>query len=122
MINVDFKENSIIVCNENVKKNILQRNFEEKKLCNLTFINIDEFIKRYTFKISKEAIIHSMKFLSMSFKNTVTIINNIYYVECDKEYNDSKLNKLRDLKKELIENKLLEFDLYFKQFIKGKNI
>ena len=60
MINVDFKENSIIVCNENVKKNILKRNFEEKKLCNLTFINIDEFIKRYTFKISKEAIIYSM--------------------------------------------------------------
>lgn len=119
---MDFKENSIIVCNENVKKNILKRNFEEKKLCNLTFINIDEFIKRYTFKISKEAIIYSMKFLSMSFKNTVTIINNIYYVECDKEYDDYKLNKLRDLKKELIENKLLEFDLYFKQFIKGKNI
>lgn len=117
-----YKENSIIICNNSVKTNILTECFKQKMLCNYTFINLDDFIKRFTFRITDEAVVFAMKFLNMSYKNTLAIINNIYYIDSEKEYMDEKLVLLSELKKTLIEQGLLEYDLYFKEFINGKNI
>lgn len=117
-----FKENSIIICSDNMKMDILKRNFEEKKFFNYTFISLKDFIERYTFKITKEAIVYAMQYLSLSYKNTKTIIQNLYYIDCNDEYNDEKLNRLKGLKKELDDKRLLDYDLYFNEFLKDKNI
>lgn len=117
-----YEDNSIIICNQNTKVHILKENFNNKKLFNYTFISLSEFIKRYTFKITDKAVIFAMEYLSLSYKNALTLIDNIYYVSLDSTYNDSKLILLQDLKRKLIENNLLEFDPIFKEFIKGKKI
>ncbi len=102
--------------------NILKKSFEEKKLFNYTFISLDDFISRYTFRITNEALIFAMNYLSLSYQNTKAIIKNIYYIDSKKEYNDDKLELLKGLKNALVDNDLLEYDFCFKEFISGKTI
>ena len=45
----------------------------------------------------------------------------LFYIE-DKKYNSDKLNFLVRLKKELDDNNLLIYDIYFKEYIKNKDI
>ena len=117
-----FKENSIIICNQNTKKRILEDNFRQKKLFNATFFSLQEFIERLCFKITDEAITYSKHFLNTSYENAKIIVPNIYLIDLEEEYCDSKLLELQNLKKELIFNGLLEFDTLFKEFIKDKTI
>lgn len=117
-----FDNNSIIICNQETKTKILKANFENKKLFNHTFISLSDFISRYTFKITDQAVVYAMRYLSQSYKNTLVIIKNIYLIDLDSTYNDSKLILLQNLKRELINEGLLEIDNLFKGFIKGKKI
>ena len=119
---MNIKENSIIVCDRNTKRKILKQSFQEKKLFDYTFITPSDFKNRYYFKITDQAVVFAMQFLSMSYANAKQIINSIYYIDEDITYTDSKLMQLQVLKRKLIEEGLLEFDLPFIDFIKGKNI
>lgn len=46
----------------------------------------------------------------------------MYVVDINKTYNSSKLNFLKELKKELIDNKLIYFNNTFKEYLKDKTI
>ena len=48
-------------------------------------------------------------------------LDNIIYIQ-NKEYKSNKLNKLKDLKEELISNNLLTFDNLFTNYLKNKRI
>ena len=117
-----FKENSIIICNQNTKKRILEDNFRQKKLFNATFFSLQEFINKLCFKITDEAIVYSQKFLNTSYANAKVIVPYIYYIDLEETYSDSKLVELQNLRKELDAKKLLEYDSFFKEFIKDKTI
>ena len=117
-----FKENSIIICNQNTKKRILEDNFRQKKLFNATFFSLQEFINKLCFKITDEAIVYSQKFLKTSYANAKVIVPYIYYIDLEETYSDSKLVELQNLRKELDAKKLLEYDSFFKEFIKDKTI
>lgn len=119
---MNIKENSIIICDKNTKKNILKQSFLEKKLFDYTFITLSDFKSRYNFKITDEAIVYAMEFLLTSYENAKQIINSIYYIDIEATYKDQKLIQLQELKVKLIEQNLLEYDTLFKEFIKGKDI
>lgn len=119
---MEFVNNSIIICDESVKRNILKRSFDEKKLFNYTFLSLNEFKNRYLFKISDEAVIFSMEYLALSYENSKKVIQDIYLIDENTLYKEDKLNKLKELKKELLSRKLLEIDELFLHFIKDKNI
>ena len=119
---MNVRDNSIIVCDQNTKNEILKQTFHQKKLFNTTFFSLEEFKNRFFFKITDQAVLYASKFLKMSYKNAKVIVKNIYYVDLNDEYTDNKLLQLQSLKKELIEKDLLEFDNLFAQFIKDKSI
>ena len=124
---MSFESKSIIICDENTKSTILKQNATLNKIIDYTFISLSEFKKRYEYRITNEGIIYAMKKLSLSYKNTLSIIENIYYIknnpyEDEKYKNDKKLTDLYDLKEELAKNNYLEFDPLFKKNIKGKKI
>lgn len=117
-----LKENSIIVCNQNTKKKILEVNFNQKKLFNATFFTLEEFKSRFCFKIIDQAVVFAANFLNISYKNAKIIVKNLYYIDIEEEYSDEKLIQLQSLKNELINKNLLEFDDLFIEFISGKEI
>lgn len=119
-----FEDNSIIICKSDFKKKILKSNSLSNSVSNYTFFTLEEFIKRYTFEITNEAVVYAMNQLGMSYKNTLTIIKYLYYIDVKSEYSeeDIKLQKFLELKNNLSINGKLKKDSLFLEFIKGKKI
>ncbi len=114
----DIKDDSIVICNNEYKNQILK---ELRKLINIKFISMDEFIKSYYFDYDEKTILYLIKKYNIKYEIALEYLKNIYYVE-DIHFNDEKLDFLVHLKQELIQNNLLIFNNRFKKYIKDKNI
>ena len=113
-----IKNNTIIICNSNYKIQILK---DIKKLINIKFMSMDEFIKSYYFDYDEKTILYVIKKYNVKYEIAHTYLNNLIYIE-DKKYNNAKLDFLVNLKKDLIDNNLLIFNNKFKNLIKDKEI
>lgn len=113
-----IKNNTIIICNNNYKIQILK---SIKKLINIKFMSMDEFIKLYYFDYDEKTILYLIKKYNIKYEIALEYLNNLIYIE-DKNYNNEKLDFLVNLKKELIENNLLIFNNKFKNYISDKDI
>lgn len=114
----NIKNNTIIICNNNYKMQILK---DIKKLINIKFMSMDEFIKSYYFDYDEKTILYVIKKYNIKYEIVLEYLNNLIYIE-DKNYNNKKLDFLVNLKKELIDNNLLIFNIKFKNLIKDKEI
>lgn len=114
----NIKNNSIVICDDDCKIQILKN---LKKLVNIKFMNMNEFIKNYCFDYDEKTILYLIKTYKIKYEIALEYLKNLYYIE-DKSYNESKLDFLVKVKKELINNNLLIFNNKFKEYIKGKNI
>ena len=113
-----IKNNSIVICNSNYKIKLLKG---IKKLINIKFISMDEFIKSYYFDYDEKTILYVIKKYGVKYEIALEYLQNLIYIE-DKKYNNEKLDFLVNLKNELIENRLLIFNDKFKNYIKDKDI
>lgn len=113
-----LKNNSIIICDNDCKIQILKN---LKKLVNIKFMTMSEFIKNYCFDYDEKTILYLIKNYNIKYEVALEYLNNLYYIE-DKLYNEPKLDFLSKLKRELINNNLLIFNNKFKEYIKNKNI
>ena len=114
----DIKNNTIIICNNNYKIQILK---DIKKLMNVKFMSMDEFIKSYCFDYDEKTILYVIKKYNIKYDIAKTYLDNLIYIE-DKKYSNEKLDFLVNLKKELIDNNLLIFNNKFKNYINNKDI
>lgn len=112
----------IIICPNDEKNNILNSFNNDSKLHNIKFMTKNEFIKNYFFDYDYEAIYYLMKKYKYNLDVCKVYLKNMYVIDIDKTYNNEKLKFLKDLKIELIENKLIKFNVFFKNYIKNKNI
>ena len=113
-----IKNNTIIICNNDCKKQILQ---DIKQLINIKFMSMDEFIKLYYFDYDEKTILYLIKRYNIKYEIALEYLNNLIYIE-DKIYNNEKLDFLVNIKKELIDNNLLIFNNKFKNYISDKDI
>lgn len=118
MKNID---NTVIVCSNEHKKVILNSLNNTDKLYDVSFMTINELIKRYYFNYDEHAISYLMHKYGYKYDIAVIYLNNLYYVE-DKNYDSANLNKLVSIKKELIDNNLLIYDDLFIDYIKNRKI
>ncbi|MBR6690650.1 MAG: PD-(D/E)XK nuclease family protein [Bacilli bacterium] len=114
----NLKNNTIIICNNNYKLQLLK---DIKKLINIKFMSMDEFIKSYYFDYDEKTILYIIKKYNIKYEIALEYLNNLIYIE-DKNYNNKKLDFLVNLKKELIANNLLIFNNKFKSYISDKDI
>ena len=113
----DIKNNSIIICDNSYKIQILKN---IKKLINIKFMTMDEFIKSYYFDYDEKTILYVIKKYNIKYELALEYLNNLIYIE-NKKYNN-KLDFLVELKKDFIEKNLLIFNNKFKNYIKTKEI
>lgn len=113
-----FKENSIIITSNTQKKDILNSN---KKLRYYKIYTLTEFNKLYYFDYNKKTIYYVMNKYNVNHEIAKIYIKNIYNIE-DKVYKNNKLNFLIELKRDLINNKLLKTNKLFLEYLKNKNI
>ena len=114
----NIKDNTIIICDNNYKIQILEN---LKKLINIKFISMNEFIKSYYFDYDEKTILYLIKKYNIKYEIALEYLSNLIYIE-DKEYNNEKLNFLGNLKQELIDNNLLIFNNKFKNILQNKDI
>lgn len=108
-------DNSIVVCSNTIKNQILKQNI----LLNIKIMNINELIKKLTFNYDDHAILKVIEKENVKYSLAQMYLDNIYYIE-DKEYQNKKLNKLKEIK-EYVKNDLI-YDELFKEYIKNKKI
>ena len=81
-----FKNNSIYIVPNNLKKKILLELSKENEIKNIKFFSLKEFIDNLTFKYDEKSIYYLMKNYNYKYKNAIVILDNLKYVE-NKEYN-----------------------------------
>ena len=114
----NISNNTIIICNSNYKIQLLKN---IKKLINIKFMSMDEFIKSYYFDYDEKTILYLIKKYNIKYEIALEYLNNLIYFE-DINYNNEKLDFLVNIKIDLIENNLIIFNNKFKNYIKNKNV
>lgn len=117
----ELKNNSLLICPNDIKKIILQELNKLNKLINIKFMTIEELVKKYYFDYDNKTILYLINNYHINYDIAIIYLRNIYYVG-DSNYTDSKLNKLKNIKKDLQEHNLLIKDKLFKDFLKNKEI
>ena len=117
----ELKNNSLLICPNDIKKIILQELNKLNKLINIKFMTIEELVKKYYFDYDNKTILYLINNYHINYDIAIIYLRNIYYIN-DYNYTDSKLNKLKNIKKDLQDHNLLIKDKLFKDFLKNKEI
>ena len=112
----------IIICPNEEKLNILNNLSNNKELHSIKFMTINEFINNYFFSYKKETLYFLMKKYNLNIDVAKVYLNNLYFIDINKEYKNKKLVFLKDIKKDLIDNNLLIFNNTFRKYIEDKEI
>lgn len=115
-----INDDLVIVCPSTVKKKILNKYCD--KLYNFTFMSKEEFKNHYYFKYSNLTINYLLEKYNYNLDVCKTYLDSLYVIDINKNYTNSKLQFLKSLKQELIENNLLEFDKFFLDYLKTKKL
>ena len=119
---LDIQNKTIIICEENYKMNILKQLSQSKLFLDVKFFSKKEFFNEYLFKYNEKTISYLVNKYNYKVDVAKMYLENLYYIDENKEYNSSKLQFLVNLKRELLENNLLVFNSNFKEYIKNFKI
>ena len=113
---VNMKDNLLIVCPNDEKYKILD-SINKDKLYNIKFMTKKEFFDSYFFKYDLKTIYYLINKYNYDIDVVKVYLNNLYFIDLNKTYKNSKLKFLSNLKKELIDNNLLIFNKAFRKSI-----
>ena len=113
---------ALVICPNDLKMDILDSNSQEESLMNLKFIDKKEFINNYYFSYDDRTIQYLMDKYNLNLDVVKVYLKYLYVIDIDKEYENKKLNNLKEIKKELINNNLLIENKAFKEYLKNKVI
>ncbi len=119
---LELVDNAIYIVPNSLKMKILDYLSLDSKIYNISFISLNEFEKHYFFDIKEEAIIYLLDKTNENLDILRQMLSNLYKIDVDKDYKESKLKRLRELYIDLEEKKYLIFDKGFKDYLKTKKI
>lgn len=113
----DINRETLIICNDSVRDKIISLGI----LKPIKIMNIYEFMSKYLFSYDEDAILYVMDKYNVKYDIAHEYINNLYYVN-NGYYNNSKLDFLVNLKKELNDNNLLIHNDKFIDYVRRVKI
>ena len=119
-MNIEDLKNKIVIIKDSSKKSLLSKINQENKLINVKIITLSELKKKYLFDYTKETIFYVVNKYNVIQDIAKKYIENLYYLNDNTEY--EKVNKLREIKEDLLSNNLIKENKLFKNFLKNKNI
>lgn len=118
-----YQDKDLLMITPNEEKlNILDKFTNENKLYNIKFMTIEEFQKNYFFDYDERAVSYLMDKYNFQIDVAGIYLKNLYFIKLDKTYHHSKLIKLQQIKKELLDSSLICEYPYFKEYLKNKTI
>ena len=116
-----IKDNTLLIVPNNIKDDILKYINNKNELIDVKFMSLTELKKKYLFDYNEQTIYYLVNKYNIKPSIAKIYLQNMYYIN-NGNYSSKKLNDLKKLKKELIENKLLIVDKFFKHYLKQKNV
>ena len=111
-MNYKISDNSLVICPNIIKENILLDLSNKKELINVKFMDINEFKKNYYGTYKNDAMYFLLKNFNINYDVAKEYLDNIFY----------GYNKLNDVYNDLKANDLLVFNPYFRGELENKNI
>ena len=112
--------NSIIIAPDNLKKALL-KSMSKDTLSNIKVITLTEVRQKFYFNYDERAIYYLMEKYNYVIDVAKMYLSKLYEVN-DNPFNSPKIQKIIDLKQELISNNLLKYSPNFIQYLKNKTI
>ncbi len=109
--------NKIIILKDELKNNFLNN---INSLLNIKIITLSELKKKYYFDYDKKALYFISKKYNVIYDVSKKYIESIYLI--NDKYHSKKVDFLRKIKDELIDNNLIEYNEIFHEFLKNKEI
>ena len=121
-MNKYIKDNLLIICPNEEKIKILDNLNKEDKLYDIKFMTKEEFKNNYYFSYNEKTLYYLLTKYNLNLDVAKVYLKNLYVIDISKDYSSPKLKFLQNIKKELLENNLLEENKNFKKYISTKNI
>ena len=109
----------LIICPNDTKLQLLGSNNE---LTNIKYMTKSEYLSKYYFSYDDKALYYLMDKYNLNVDVAKVYLNNLYIINEDKDYKDEKLKYLREIKIDLINNKLLSYSPTFKKYLDNLDI
>ena len=113
-------ENANIIITTNTQKKELLKKFNDS-LLNIKIYTLSEFNRLFYYDYNEQTILYVMHKYNVIYEIAKIYLSNLTYIE-NKAYQSPKLNFLKELKEDLINNKLITINKLFKESIKNKKI
>ena len=117
-----FNDNSIYIVPNSLKLKLLDILSKENKIYNITFISLEELEKHYFFDIKEDALLYLLDKTNENIDVLKLMLKNLYKINVNKDYKESKLNNLKSLYLNLKDNNYLIFDKGYREYLLTKNI
>ena len=115
-----LENNMLVICPNEEKIKILHTLEQQNKLYNIKFMTKQEYLNNYFFTYQDNAILYLMKKYHYKVDVCKVYLKYLYVIDENKIYQNKKINFLQKLKKELIQENLLEYNPAFKEYLKNK--
>ena len=113
-----INDSSIVLVNSCNKNNFIKK-ISEDKLLDIKVMTFNELKSKLLFSYDEKAIYEIMIRENVSYVIAKKYIENLYWLD---DIDSSKVNKLLNIKKYLMEENLITFNELFKESLKNKNI
>ena len=117
-----FNDDSIYIVPNSLKLKLLDILSKENKIYNISFISLEELEKHYFFDIKEDALLYLLDKTNENIDVLKLMLKNLYKIDINKDYKETKLNNLKTLYLDLKENNYLIFDKGYKEYLLTKNI
>ena len=107
--NLTISNNTLLVIPNNIKNKVIKKLSMDNVIYNIKIMSLEEFRNKFYFSYDEKSIYYLMNKYGYKYSISKEYLDNLYYVKND-DYKNDKLKFLKDLKLELVNNNLLEFD------------
>ena len=114
----NLKNKTLLITPSKLKNKIIDEIMSLNSLLNIKVMSIDEVKNRLFFEKKNEAFYYVYKECNKPLSIVNNLINFLYYIDVNKEYNSLKLKELKEIKINLLNKNLLKID---KRFIQNLN-
>lgn len=109
----------LIICPNDTKLQLLGNNNE---LTNIKYMTKGEYLNKYYFSYDERALYYLIDKYNLNIDVAKVYLNSLYTINEDKDYKDEKLKYLKEIKIDLISNKLLTYSPTFKKYLDNLDI
>ena len=109
----------IIICPNEEKVNLLKMSND---ITNVKYMTKREYLDKYYFSYDDKSILFLMDKYNLNIDVCKSYLKNLYVIDISENYKSEKLEFLKEIKKDLIENNLLYFSNTFKNYLEEKDI